>query len=53
MKTRMYHLIVRNTHSGVITYLTRYPMQHEQCMVNKSKFNPATQSRIELLEVTE
>lgn len=53
MKTRIYHLIVRNTNSGVITYLTRYPMPHDQCMVNKSKFNPATQARIELLEVSE
>lgn len=50
MKTRMYHLIVRNTNSGVITYLTRYPMPHAECMVMKSKgSNPA---RIELLEVS-
>jgi hypothetical protein len=52
MKTRMYHLVAKNNKTDEKTYLTRYPMTHEECCVMKSKFSHHPLRRIELEECT-
>lgn len=34
---RLYHLVSIRNDNGRITYLTRYPMTHKECMTMKSK----------------
>jgi precorrin-2 methylase len=36
-KPRLYHLVAINEKTGKKVYLTRYPMEHAQCMTMKSK----------------
>ncbi len=36
-KPRLYHLVAINEKTSKKVYLTRYPMEHAQCMTMKSK----------------
>jgi hypothetical protein len=51
--TRIYHLVSVRVDNGALTYLTRYPMTHAQCMIHKSKLTAHAFRRIELKEVTQ
>ena len=51
--TRLYHLVSVRVSDGAVTYLTRYPMPHDQCCTMKSKLTPHAFRRVELKEVTQ
>lgn len=51
MTARLYHLVAINEKTNKKTYLTGYPMTHEECCIMKSKFNPHKDVRIQLEEV--
>lgn len=46
---RLYHLVAVNDATRKTERLTAYPMTHEQCVENKSRFNPAPHVRIVLV----
>jgi hypothetical protein len=50
---RLYHLVSVRVDNGAITYLTKTPMKHAQCMIYKSKLTAHAFRRIELKEVTQ
>jgi hypothetical protein len=47
---RMYHLIAVNVKTREKTRLTKYPMNHKQCMTMKSKFNQTHKLRTLTIE---
>ena len=47
---RTYYLVSTNPNTGTVTSLTSYAMTHAQCMVMKNKFNPSSQTNIQLEE---
>lgn len=49
---RLYHVIAVSETSGSRTYLTEYPMPHEQAMNNLGRFTPHKMRRVQLEEHT-
>lgn len=48
MTARLYHLVAINEKTNKKTYLTGYPMTHEECCIMKGKFSYHPLRRIQL-----